>query len=107
MQIEDWSILVPDPRHTHGRTTQYKQSVHLYVLIKSIVAKAIITSPIGSVNADPSFQEFHKNIQLIQFQIQQRNVRLRRIEQHISSLPESELPSSSSKDPAPVESSNE
>lgn len=30
IDLDDWQTLVPDPGHSQGRTSQYKQMVHLY-----------------------------------------------------------------------------
>lgn len=106
VQLEDWRLLVPDLGHTRGRLTQYKQRVHLYWMMKSIVARAIMNST-GSIKSDPGFLEIQKEFQLVQFQIQHPNVLLGRIEKHIPCLSQSELPSSSAKDLAPMESSDE
>lgn len=39
--MEDWIALMPDPGHTRGRMTLYKQSLHLYWVMKRLMAKAL------------------------------------------------------------------
>jgi len=39
--MEDWMDLMPDPGHTRGRMTLYKQSLHLYWVMKRLMAKAM------------------------------------------------------------------
>ena len=74
--------------------------------MKSIVARVIMNAT-SSIKVDHGFQEIQKEFQLVQFQIQQQNVRLGRIEKHILCLPQSEFPGSITKDPPPIDSSHE
>lgn len=39
--MEDWVYLLPDPGHTRGRMTLYKQSLHVYWVMKRLMAKAM------------------------------------------------------------------
>ena len=40
-EMEDWEYLLPDPGHTRGRMTQYKQTLHVYWTMKRLLAKAM------------------------------------------------------------------
>ena len=40
-EMEDWVATMPDPGHTRGRMTLYKQSLHLYWVMKRLMAKAL------------------------------------------------------------------
>lgn len=39
--MEDWEYLLPDPGNTRGRMTLYKQSLHIYWVMKRLFAKAM------------------------------------------------------------------
>lgn len=39
--MEDWEAYLPDPGHTRGRLTLYKQSLHVYWGMKRLLAKAL------------------------------------------------------------------
>lgn len=39
--MEDWENYIPDPGHTRGRMTLYKQSIHVYSGVKRLLAKAM------------------------------------------------------------------
>lgn len=40
-EMEEWITLMLDPGHTRGRMTLYKQSLHLYWVMKRLMAKAL------------------------------------------------------------------
>lgn len=40
-ELEDWKLLVPDLGNTSGRGTQFKQTLHLYWLMKCLLSKAM------------------------------------------------------------------
>lgn len=40
-EMEEWAAIMPDPGHTRGRMTLYKQSLHLYWVMKHLMAKAL------------------------------------------------------------------
>lgn len=74
-------------------------------MMRNIVAREIMNT--SFIKTDPRFQEIQKEFQLVQFQIQQQNVQLGRIEQHIRCPPQSDILGSSAKDPTPMESSKD
>lgn len=39
--MEDWEYLLPDPGNTCGRMTLYKQTLHVYWVMKRLLAKAM------------------------------------------------------------------
>lgn len=41
IEMEDLGILMRDPRHTQGQVTQFKQTLYLYWLMKSLLGKAM------------------------------------------------------------------
>jgi len=38
-EMEDWEYLLPDPGNTRGRMTLYKQTMHVYWVMKRLLAK--------------------------------------------------------------------
>lgn len=38
-EMEDWNRLLPDPGHTRGRISLYKQALHFYWVMKRLLAK--------------------------------------------------------------------
>lgn len=38
-EMEDWEYLLPDPGNTRGRMTLYKQTLHVYWVMKRMLAK--------------------------------------------------------------------
>lgn len=39
--MEDWEYLLPDPENTRGRMTLYKQALHVYWVMKTLLGKAM------------------------------------------------------------------
>lgn len=39
--MEDWEYLLPDPGNTKGRMCLYKQALHVYWVMKRLLAKAM------------------------------------------------------------------
>lgn len=63
--------------------------------------------PEGDRQEEPSLKYIQKEIQSVQMQQYHHNLNLKRMEKKIQTLWQSELPRSSAKDPAPIDSSNE
>lgn len=40
-EMEEWELLLHDPGHTRGRMSLFKQSLHIYWVIKGLLAKAL------------------------------------------------------------------
>lgn len=40
-EMEDWNRLLPDPGHTRGCLSLYKQALHFYWVMKRLLAKAM------------------------------------------------------------------
>lgn len=40
-EMEDWEFLIPDPGNTRGRMTLFKQSIHVYWVMRRLLAKAM------------------------------------------------------------------
>lgn len=102
--MEEWKTLVPDPGHSRGHTSQCKQTVHLYWLMKSFLGKSLEHIPSSLATNTYTFLNYSQEFQQIKFQLQKQNGRLSRIEHHIPYIPQYELPGSSSKDPTPIDS---
>lgn len=40
-EMEEWEFLLHDPGHTRGRMSLFKQSLHIYWVMKGLLAKAM------------------------------------------------------------------
>lgn len=40
-EMEEWSTLLPDPGNSRGRLSMYKQALHMYWVVKHLLAKAM------------------------------------------------------------------
>ena len=107
LDMDEWQAVAPDPGHTRRRVTQSKQTVRLFWMMKSILAKTLEQFPYDMYATPWGHLDFTKELQKIQFQLQQQSGQLSRIEQHIPCIPHKELPSSTVKDPALVGSTDD
>jgi len=106
---EDWGELIMDPGYTHGHLTLFRQFIHLYWLMKCIVAKAMstTTNTMTQSEAKLGLRDIQNELQFNQLQLQNQNTHLSCIERHIPCLPQSKLLGSSVKYLALLESSND
>ena len=73
-------------------------------MMKSILAKALEQFPPDMHFSSRGHSDYTKEFQKIQFQLHQQNDRLSFIEQHTPCIPHTELPGSTVKDSALVDS---
>ena len=105
--VLEGELIVPDQGNTRGTPLkQYQKTLHLYWRLKHLVEKSIMHTT-NFMQVDPSLQEIQKDFQLVQFQVQQQNSRLGRIEQLLKRSQQSEMLESSARDLAPIESSED
>lgn len=66
-EMEDWEALLPDPGHTRGRMSLYKQSPHVYWGMKRLLAKAMeqVAMEMAELSQGiPTLKKELKNIQI-------------------------------------------
>lgn len=66
-EMEEWQNFIPDPGHTRGRLSLYKQSLHAYWGMKRLLARAmeqIAVEMIELVHGLPTFKRELRNIQM-------------------------------------------
>lgn len=66
-EMEDWEQFLPDPGHTRGRMSLYKQSLHVYWGMKRLLAKAmeqVALEMAELIQGIPTMKKELKNIQV-------------------------------------------
>lgn len=103
-EIEDWRTLFLDPNNTRSRIAQFKETLYLYWLIKSLLGKAMEHISVGKDVSVQGMLNYKQEFQKLRFQLHKQDNRLGRIERCIPCILElSEMPGLNSKDPMPVE----
>lgn len=67
IDVEEWKTLVPDPEHSRDCTSQYKQTVHLYLLMKILLGKTLEHIPSSSATTTLTFPDYSQEFQQIKF----------------------------------------
>lgn len=108
----NWEHIIQDPGHTHGPQTLFRQTIQLYWVMKKLLAKAMTTykdreEPEEDKQEELKLKYMQKEIQSVQMQQYHHNLNLKKVEKQIQSLLHSDVPGSSAKYLAPIDSSNE
>lgn len=65
LDLDDWKTVSPDRAHTCGRTSQYKNIVHLFWMMKSILPEALEQFPPNMHLASHGHPDYIKEFQKI------------------------------------------
>ena len=68
-ETDNWRTLVPDPGNTHGRIKQFKQTLYLYWLVKSLLGKAMEHISVGMAVTLQGMPNYKKDMEKILFQL--------------------------------------
>lgn len=85
-ETEKWAAIVSDPGNTRGRQTLYRRSLHIYWVLKSLLAKALeqVAKEMAEIaNGIPNVQKEMKNFQTIMIN---QNNKLAEISQTLSRI---------------------
>lgn len=81
--MEDWVYLLPDPGHTRGLMTLYKQSLHVYWVMKRLMAKAIEKIALEMAELSQGIPNLKKELKNIQITLLMQDKRLEEIQQQL------------------------
>jgi len=81
--MEDWVYLLPDPGHTRGRMTLYKQSLHVYWVMKRLMAKAMEQIALEMAELSQGIPNLKKELRNIQITLLMQDKRLEEIQQQL------------------------
>lgn len=66
-EMEEWKDHILDPRNTKGRLSQFKQTLHLYWLMKRLVGKSMDQVSMDMALIIRDMPDYKKDLQTIQF----------------------------------------
>jgi len=81
--MEDWEYILPDPGNTRGRMNLYKQALHVYWVMKRILAKAIEQVAMDMAELSQGIPNLKKELQNIQVTLIMQDKKLDEIQQQI------------------------
>ena len=67
--MDEWKTVIPGTGHTCGRSSQYKEEIHLFWMMKNIPLKALEQFPSDMHVAPKVHSDYTKELQTIQFQL--------------------------------------
>lgn len=82
-EMEDWMHLMPDPGHTRGQMTLYKQSLHLYWVMKRLMAKAMEQIALEMVELSQGIPNLKKELKNILITLLMQDKRLEDLQQQL------------------------
>ena len=84
--MEDWEYLLPDPGNTRGRMTLYKQALHVYWVMKRLLAKAMEQVAVEMTELSQGIPNLKKELQNNQITMITQEKNLDEIQQQIEKI---------------------
>ena len=108
---------ITNPSNTHGHLSLFHQTIHTYWIVKCLLAKAMQSFPPHQEKIEPKVVDLLQDIdnQLNHIKVTQYHTtdsisriddRIGRIEKQLQQMQQVDMPGSTAKDPAPIESSD-
>lgn len=67
--MENWRTLIPNPGNTCGRISQFKKTLYLYWLMKSLLGKAMEEISVGMAVTVQGMSNYKKDMEKNIFQL--------------------------------------
>ena len=84
--MEDWEYLLPDPGNTRGHMSLYKQALHVYWVMKRLLAKAMEQVAMEMGELAQGIPNLKKEMNNIQITLMMQDGKLDEIQQQIEKL---------------------
>jgi len=84
--MEDWEYPLPDPRNTRGRMSLYKQALHVYWVMKRLLAKAMEQVAMEMVELAQGIPNLKKEMNNLQITLLMQDSKLDEIQQQLKKL---------------------
>lgn len=85
-EMENWEYLLPDPGNTRGNMTLYKQALHVYWVMKKLLAKAMEQVAMEVVELAQGIPNLKKEMQNIQVTLMMQDNKLEEIQQQTKKI---------------------
>jgi len=78
-EMEEWSILIPDPGNTRGLLSLYKKALHMYWVVKHLLAKAMEQVAVEMTEIAQGLPNMEKEMNNLQLMIRKQDNRMEEI----------------------------
>ena len=85
-EMEDWEYLLPDPRNTRGHMSLYKQALHVYWVMKRLLAKAMEQVAMEMAELAQGIPNLKKEMNNLQITLLMQDSKLDEIQQELKKL---------------------
>jgi len=82
-EMEDWEYLLHEPGNTRGRMSLFKQSLHIYWVMKRLLAKALEQVAIEMAELAQGVPNLRRELRIIQITLEMQEKKLEEIQQMI------------------------
>ena len=82
-EMEDWEFLLHDPGNTRGRMSLFKQSLHIYWVMKRLLAKALEQAATEMTELAQGVPNLRRDLRIIQITLEMQEKKLEEIQQMI------------------------
>lgn len=80
-EMEDWEFLLYDPGNTRGMMSLFKQSLHIYWVMKQLLAKALEQVATEMVEIAQGGPELRRELRLIHISLEMQEKKLDELQQ--------------------------
>lgn len=80
-EMEDWELLVHDPGNTRGRMSLFKQSLHMYWVMKRLLAKALEQVASEMAEMTQGVPNLRREFRILQISMEMQGKQLEEIQQ--------------------------
>jgi len=78
-EMEEWDTLLPDSGNTRGRLTLYKQALHMYWMMKHLLAKAMEQVAVEMAEIAQGVPDMKKELDSLQFLTWKQDIKIEEI----------------------------
>lgn len=85
-EMEDWEFLLHDPGNTRGRMSLFKQSLHIYWVMKRLLAKALEQVATEMVEIAQGGPELRRELRFIHISLEMQEKKLDELQQLVKGV---------------------
>jgi len=75
-EMEEWDTLLLDPRNTRGRLTLYNQALHMYWVMKHLLARAMEQVAVEMAKISQGVSDMKKELDSLQFMTRKEDIKI-------------------------------
>lgn len=79
-EMEDWEFLLPDSGNTRSRMTLFKQAIHVYWVMKQLLAKALEQAATEMVELAQGVPNLRRELRIMHITLEMQDKKLEEIQ---------------------------